>query len=133
MNSLREIFCPPFLFILEKLTEYRFCNEHQRLHFSLLSYTIVKCTYTVSIGGRLIRKLFKTGNSIVLSLPKEMLDDLGVKVGECINLELDRDQRRVILTPIEKPIAIEGVNEDFARQVDAFIQQYRPALEELAK
>jgi len=81
----------------------------------------------------MIRKLFKTGNSVVLSLPKEMLDDLGVKVGESINLELDRDQRRVILTPLEKPIAIEGINEDFARQVDAFVKQYRPALEEMAK
>jgi len=81
----------------------------------------------------MIRQLFKTGNSIVLSLPKEILDDLGVKVGESINLELDHEQRRVILTPVEKPLAIEGVNEDFARQVDEFIQQYRPALEELAK
>jgi putative addiction module antidote len=81
----------------------------------------------------MIRQLFKTGNSIVLSLPKELLDDLGVKVGESINLELDREQRRVILTPVEKSLAIAGVNEDFTRQVDEFIQQYRPALEELAK
>jgi putative addiction module antidote len=81
----------------------------------------------------MIRQLFKTGNSIVLSLPKEVLDDLGISVGEHINLELDREQHRVILTPVEKPLAIAGVNEDFASQVDEFIQQYRPALEELAK
>lgn len=37
------------------------------------------------------------------------------------------------ITPMEKPTAIEGVNQEFARQVDEFIQQYRPALEELAK
>ncbi len=81
----------------------------------------------------MIRQLFKTGNSIVLSLPKEVLEGLGVKVGESMNLELDREQRRIILTPVEKPLSIAGVNEDFARQVDEFIQQYRPALEELAK
>jgi putative addiction module antidote len=81
----------------------------------------------------MIRRLFKTGNSIVLSLPKEVLDDLGIKDGENVNLELDREQRRVIITPVKKPIVIAGVNEDFARQVDEFIQQYRPALEELAK
>lgn len=81
----------------------------------------------------MIRRLFKTGNSIVLSLPKEVLDDLGIKDGESVNLELDHQQRRVIITPVEKPIAIAGVNEGFARQVDAFIQQYRPALDELAK
>ncbi len=81
----------------------------------------------------MIRRLFKTGNSIVLSLPKEVLDDLGIKDGESVNLELDRELHRVIITPVEKPIAIAGVNEDFAHQVDEFIEKYRPALEELAK
>lgn len=81
----------------------------------------------------MIRRLFKTGNSTVLSLPKEVLDELGVKDGESVNLEFDREQRRVIITPVEKPIVIAGVNEEFARQLDAFILQYRPALEELAK
>jgi putative addiction module antidote len=81
----------------------------------------------------MIRRLFKTGNSIVLSLPKEVLDNLGIKDGERVNLELDQERRRVIITPAEKPIAIAGVNETFARQVDTFIQQYRPVLDELAK
>lgn len=81
----------------------------------------------------MIRRLFKTGNSIVLSLPKEILDDLGIKDGESVNLELDRTQHRVIMTPVEKPITIAGVDEEFAHQVDAFIRQYRPALDELAK
>jgi antitoxin MazE len=81
----------------------------------------------------MIRRLFKTGNSIVLSLPKEVLDDLGIKDGESVNLELDSKQRRVIISPVEKPTAIAGVDEEFARQVDTFIQQYRPALDELAK
>jgi antitoxin MazE len=81
----------------------------------------------------MIRRLFKTGNSIVLSLPKEVLDELGIKDGENVNLELDREQRRVVITPVDKKRAIPGVNEEFARQVDEFIQQYRPALDELAK
>ena len=60
------------------------------------------------------RQLFKTGNSIVLSLPKEILQELGIKDGESVNLELDKKRRRVIITP-EKPIAKVGVNEEFAR------------------
>jgi antitoxin MazE len=90
-------------------------------------------TYSASIGDKMIRRLFKTGNSIVLSLPKEVLEDLGIKDGESVNLELDRQQHRVIITPVAMPVAIAGVNEDFARQVDEFIQQYRPALDELAR
>jgi antitoxin MazE len=81
----------------------------------------------------MIRHLFKTGHSIVLSLPKEVLNDLGIKDGESVNLELDHEQHRVIITPVEKPIALAGVNEEFARQVDEFLREYRPALDELAK
>ena len=82
----------------------------------------------------MLSRLFKTGNSVVLSLPKEILDNLGLMDGENISLELDRQQRRVILTPADKPsLANAGVDEDFARQVTDFIDRYRPALEELAK
>ena len=79
------------------------------------------------------RRLFKTGNSIVLSLPKEILDGLGLVDGENVSLELDRQKKRVILTPVEKPLAVAGVDENFAHQVNEFIEHYRPALEELAK
>jgi len=79
------------------------------------------------------RRLFKTGNSIVLSLPKEILDGLGLADGENVSLELDRQKKRVVLTPVEKPLAVAGVDENFAHQVNEFIEHYRPALEELAK
>jgi antitoxin MazE len=81
----------------------------------------------------MIRRLFKTGNSIVLSLPKEVIEGLGMQEGESVNLEWDRELKRVIISPVEKPPAMAGVNEEFARQVDEFIHQYRPALDELAR
>ena len=81
----------------------------------------------------MLRRLFKTGNSVVLSLPKEILDSLGVSSGENVSLELDLKQRRVIITPAEKLPVVAGVDEAFARQVSEFIEQYRPALEELAR
>jgi antitoxin MazE len=81
----------------------------------------------------MIRRLFKTGNSIVLSLPKEVLETLHLADGEKISLELDRDQHRLILTPVKKTASVPGVDEKFALQVDEFIQMYRSALEELAK
>ena len=77
--------------------------------------------------------LLKTGNSVVLSLPEEILDGLGIKEGDHVDLEFDRAQRRVIITPVEKLPVVAGVDEEFARQVSEFIRQYRPALEELAR
>lgn len=81
----------------------------------------------------MLRRLFKTGNSVVVSIPKEVLDGLGLSDGENVSLEFDRQQRRLILTPAERPLAVMGVDENFAHQVNEFIEKYQQALEELAK
>jgi len=47
-----------------------------------------------------------------------VLDDLGIKDGESVNLELDREQRRVMVTLVKKPIAIAVVNEEYARVIN---------------
>jgi putative addiction module antidote len=80
----------------------------------------------------MLRKVFKTGNSVVVSLPKEVLESLGIVEGEDVSVELDRKHQQIVIRPTEKPIAI-GVDQEFARQVDEFIAAYRPALEALAK
>jgi antitoxin MazE len=81
----------------------------------------------------MLRRLFKTGNSVVLSLPREVLDGLGIRDGATVSLELDPSKRQVIITPAGTPLAAAGVDEDFAHQVNEFIEQYRPTLEELAR
>ncbi|MBN1666416.1 MAG: AbrB/MazE/SpoVT family DNA-binding domain-containing protein [Anaerolineales bacterium] len=79
------------------------------------------------------RKIFKTGNSVVVSLPKDAIEYLHMDEGTEVNVELDREKRRIVITPAESPLAIAGVDAEFAQQVADFIEQYRPALEELAK
>jgi putative addiction module antidote len=80
-----------------------------------------------------LRKVFKTGNSVVISIPKEALDYLGIEEGGDVSVDLDRENRQIVITPIQTPLAAAGVDETFARQVADFIEQYRPALEALAK
>ncbi len=80
----------------------------------------------------MLRKLFKTGNSIVVSLPKDIIEPLGVSEGTDVSVELDRENRQIIIRPAEHPIASD-IDEEFARQLAEFIEEYRPALEALAK
>ena len=80
----------------------------------------------------MLRKIFKTGNSIVVSIPKDILEQLDLSEGEDVSVELDREQRQIVISPIDKPLAV-SVDEEFARQVNDFIAEYRPALEALAK
>ncbi len=79
----------------------------------------------------MVRKLFKTGNSLVVSLPRESIELLGLHEGSELDVAIDIDQRRIVLSPAEPPVS--GIDAEFARQLDEFIDRYRPALEALAK
>ncbi len=79
----------------------------------------------------MIRKIFKTGNSVVVALPREALEALSLREGENVSVELDPERGQIVISPALTPA--EGVDEEFARQVADFIDQYRPALEALAR
>lgn len=79
----------------------------------------------------MVRKIFRTGNSMVVSLPRDTLDFLGLAEGAEVSVELNRERRQIVIAPLET--ALPGVDETFARQVAEFIEQYRPALEALAQ
>jgi antitoxin MazE len=80
----------------------------------------------------MLRKIFKTGNSLVVSLPKEILEPLGISDGVDVSVELNRANSEIVIRRASDQV-VPGVDAGFARQVSEFIEQYRPALEELAK
>ena len=81
----------------------------------------------------MLRKVFRTGNSVVIALPKEALSYLGLAEGAEVSVDLDREKRQIVIAPVAAPLVGAGVDEDYARQVADFIEQYRPALEALAR
>jgi len=81
----------------------------------------------------MLRKIFKTGNSVVVSLPKDAIEYLHISEGTEVNVELDRENRQIVISPAEPLLDIASVDPEFAQQVADFIEQYRPALAELAK
>lgn len=77
----------------------------------------------------MLRKIFKTGNSMVVSLPREILEPLGVSDGSEVSVALE--DGKIVIRPMQQTVP--GVDEEFARQLAEFIDEYRPALEALAK
>jgi putative addiction module antidote len=77
------------------------------------------------------RKLFRTGNSTVVSLPVDVLETVGLRPGDEVTVTVDPEQRRIIVTPPAPTLP--GVRPDFLDQVDQFIERYQPALETLAQ
>jgi antitoxin component of MazEF toxin-antitoxin module len=78
----------------------------------------------------MIRRLFKTGNSIVLSLPRQALQSLGLEDGSDVQVEVDISRLALVITPYVQPV-VPGLDAEFAHQVEDFLAHYRPALEEL--
>jgi putative addiction module antidote len=75
------------------------------------------------------RKIFRTGNSTVISLPVDVLEAIGLGVGDEVIVVADPEHSRIIITPSTLP----GVRPGFLERVDRFIENYRPALETLAQ
>ena len=79
----------------------------------------------------MIRKIFKTGNSFVVSLPRESLQQLGLQEGSEVNIVVDQDKEQITIERAH-PI-LTDIDATFSQQLNDFIEQYRPALEALAK
>jgi len=43
------------------------------------------------------RKLRKIGNSVGLLLPKDVLEDMKLKEGDCVEIRYDEDRKEIIL------------------------------------
>jgi len=79
------------------------------------------------------RKVYKSGNSLVISLPKDAIEEMRISEGSLISVYYDRATKKLIVEPIKANQTVEGVDEEFAKQVSEFIEEYKPALDELAK
>jgi antitoxin component of MazEF toxin-antitoxin module len=43
------------------------------------------------------RKVFKTGHSFAVTLSKKILEELGLKNGDAVEVELDKDKGQIII------------------------------------
>ena len=79
----------------------------------------------------MLRKICSVGNSQGVLIPKEILKKANLKTGDEVELSYEQKINKIIIKPVkayQEPIDLE-----FASQVKEFIEQYKPALKELAK
>jgi len=70
----------------------------------------------------MIQKIIRVGNSVAVTIPKRVLAEKNLKVGQFAEIDVQPVQktRKITLTP------------SFLKWVDDYIEKNRPALEELA-
>ncbi|RPF47158.1 putative addiction module antidote [Thermodesulfitimonas autotrophica] len=79
-----------------------------------------------------VRKVFRAGNSLVISLPQEMLRELELTEGSRVAVSVDRQRGEIVLRPFTGADG-SGIAGDFAKQVEEFINEYAGVLRELKK
>lgn len=75
------------------------------------------------------RKIIKIGSSVGITLPKALLTQMGLSVGDAVVISEDKNTGCVSIEPEKKKYAPDKENVEWAKE---FVERYRPALEELA-
>ena len=67
-----------------------------------------------------------SANGLAVALPDEVIHRLGLREGSQVEVVFDPDRRQARLAAVD-------IDAEFARQLDAFMAHYRPALLALAR
>lgn len=79
----------------------------------------------------MVRKVFRAGNSLVVSLPRESIQALGLQEGSEVSVEVRPEEQEIVIRLADAGLA--DIDATFAQQLAEFIEAYRPALKELAR
>ena len=73
------------------------------------------------------QKVLKVGTSAAVTIPKKAMEQLGIKIGDRVAVDVDLKQKSLRIERIAK------TDQELLDWTDRFIERYRPALEALAK
>lgn len=76
------------------------------------------------------QKVLKVGDSAAVTIPKKSLEELDLKLGDKVNVEIDKKNRTVFIKPIRKQLTPEDIK--IAKLTLNFINRYKKDLEALA-
>lgn len=76
------------------------------------------------------QKLLKVGSSAAVTIPKKSLEELGLKLGDQVSVDIDKKNKTVSIRPAEK---LSKEDKKVAKLTLSFINRYKKDLEALAK
>lgn len=78
----------------------------------------------------MIQKVLKVGTSAAVTISKHSLEKLGLKIGDSVNVDMSSLGDGLLIKP---RVALAHPDKELLDWTDRFIEQYRGALEALAK
>lgn len=78
------------------------------------------------------RKLFRTGNSLTVTLPPVLAAELRLKAGDMVDIDVDREHDGLLVRRRGRaPEDQAPISPEFAAWVDGFVDRYEDALRKL--
>ncbi len=74
------------------------------------------------------QKVLKVGTSAAVTLPKKSLEEIGLKIGDRVRVELDGERGGFVILPLGAK-----AHKELRAWTEKFIKRYRPALDALSK
>lgn len=78
----------------------------------------------------MVNKVLKVGDSAAVTIPKQVLLEMGLSVGDQVSLHYDPQQNELVLKPHRTSHPV--ISDRVARLTTRFIDRYRDALRKLA-
>ena len=80
------------------------------------------------------RRLFRNGNSLTVTIPAALAEELGLQAGGTVDVEIDREHGGLLVKRATPPPSEDSpVTPEFAAWVEGFIDRYGDALRTLAR
>ncbi len=79
------------------------------------------------------QKVLKVGSSAAVTIPKESLKELGLKIGDLVNVYIVGQRLVVSKKKLSNISLLQDEEREILNFAKNFIERYRPALEALAK
>ena len=76
-----------------------------------------------------MQKLYKNGNSIAVTIPKEFLKELNLRDGSSVVVEKRKDE---LVVRSQRTMQVADVDQKFAKMVDEFIHDHEDVLKKLS-
>ncbi|EJP81944.1 TPA: AbrB/MazE/SpoVT family DNA-binding domain-containing protein [Bacillus thuringiensis] len=77
------------------------------------------------------RKVTKVGNSLGLTLPQELYTTLNIKQGDVLSLEINEENKQIVIKKSKKVSMPEGVNPKFLESLNRTINKFDGAFKDL--
>lgn len=77
-------------------------------------------------------KVFRAGNSEVMTIPRSILQEIGVKVGQEVAVERVPETKSFIVTPVEEKIKKTPAKDELEKWFAMFLKENGGILDDLA-